>query len=35
MPAYTVADIEWHDEVKAKEYRRLLGPTLEKYGGRT
>lgn len=35
MPAYTIADIEWHDEAKAAEYRKLLGPTLEKYGGRT
>ncbi|MGA7861402.1 MAG: DUF1330 domain-containing protein [Thermoplasmata archaeon] len=35
MPAYTILDIEWHDEAKAAEYRKLLGPTLEKYGGRT
>ena|SRR5690242_16735227 len=35
MPAYTIADIDWHDEAKAVEYRRLLGPTLDKYGGRT
>ena len=35
MPAYTIADIEWHDEAKAAEYRKLLGPGLEKYGGRT
>ena|SRR5579863_748815 len=35
MPAYTILDIEWHDEAKAAEYRKLLGPTLEKHGGRT
>lgn len=35
MPAYTFLDVEWHDEARAAEYRRLLGPTLEKYGGRT
>jgi uncharacterized protein (DUF1330 family) len=35
MPAYTIADVDWHDEAKAAEYRKLLGPTLEKYGGRT
>jgi uncharacterized protein (DUF1330 family) len=35
MPAYLIADIEWHDEAKSAEYRKLLGPTLEKHGGRT
>ncbi len=35
MPAYTILDIDWHDEAKAAEYRRLLGPTLEKHGGTT
>ena len=35
MPAYTIADIEWHDEAKAGEYRKMLGPTLEKHGART
>jgi uncharacterized protein (DUF1330 family) len=35
MPAYLILDIEWHDPDKAAEYRKLLGPTLEKYGGRT
>ena len=35
MPAYTILDVEWHDEAKAAEYRRLFGPALEKYGGRT
>jgi uncharacterized protein (DUF1330 family) len=35
MPAYTILDVEWHDEAKAAEYRKLLGPTLEKYGGKT
>jgi uncharacterized protein (DUF1330 family) len=35
MSAYVIADIEWHDEVKAAEYRKLFGPALEKHGGRT
>jgi uncharacterized protein (DUF1330 family) len=35
MPAYSILDVEWHDETKATEYRKLLGPTLEKHGGKT
>jgi uncharacterized protein (DUF1330 family) len=35
MPAYLFMDIAWHDANRAAEYRKLLGPTLEKYGGRT
>lgn len=35
MPAYMILDIEWHDPERATEYRKLLGPTLEKHGGRT
>jgi uncharacterized protein (DUF1330 family) len=35
MPAYLIADIEWHDAERATEYRKLLGPTLEKFGART
>ena len=35
MPAYTILDVEWHDEAKAAEYRKLFGSALEKYGGKT
>jgi uncharacterized protein (DUF1330 family) len=35
MPAYLVLEIDWHDPAKATEYRNRLGPTLEKFGGRT
>jgi|HubBroStandDraft_1064217.scaffolds.fasta_scaffold24929_2 uncharacterized protein (DUF1330 family) len=35
MPAYLVAQIEWHNPEIQKEYRAKLGATLEKYGGRT
>jgi uncharacterized protein (DUF1330 family) len=35
MPAYLILDILWHDPGRAAEYRRLLGPTLEKHGART
>ncbi len=35
MPAYLIADIDWHDQGRAAEYRKLLGPTLEQHGGRT
>jgi uncharacterized protein (DUF1330 family) len=35
MPAFVILDIAWHDAAKATAYREQLGPTLEKYGGRT
>ena len=35
MPAYLILQIGWHDQAKSDEYREKLGPTLEKYGGRT
>lgn len=35
MPAYTILDVDWHDQAKAAEYRSLLGAAVEKYGGRT
>jgi uncharacterized protein (DUF1330 family) len=35
MPAYLILDIEWHDADRATEYRKLLGATLDKHGGRT
>jgi uncharacterized protein (DUF1330 family) len=35
MPAYLILEIDWHDPDLAAEYRKLLGPTLEKHGGRT
>lgn len=35
MVAYLILEIEWHDPAKAAEYRKLLGPSLEKYGGKT
>lgn len=35
MPAYTILDVDWHDQAKAAEYRKLLGPSVEKFGGKT
>jgi uncharacterized protein (DUF1330 family) len=35
MSAYLVAALEWKDAAIANEYRERLGPTLEKYGGKT
>ena len=35
MSAYLVAEVDWRDPEIQKEYRAKLGPTLEKYGGRT
>jgi uncharacterized protein (DUF1330 family) len=35
MPAYLFLEIDWHDQARATEYRKLLGPTLDKHGGRT
>jgi uncharacterized protein (DUF1330 family) len=35
VSAYLIAQIEWHDPKIQAEYRGLLGPTLEKYAGRT
>lgn len=35
MVAYLILEIGWHDPDRATEYRNLLGPTLEKHGGRT
>jgi uncharacterized protein (DUF1330 family) len=35
MSVYVVAEVEWHDNEKARQYRELFGPALEKYGGRT
>jgi uncharacterized protein (DUF1330 family) len=35
VTAYTILDVDWHDESKAAEYRRLFGPALEKHGGKT
>jgi len=35
MVAYVICQIEWRDPAKHKEYQQALGPTLEKYGGKT
>ena len=35
MAAYLVAGIDWTDAGIANQYRERLGPTLERYGGRT
>lgn len=35
MPAYTILDVKWHDEAKAAEYRKVLGASVEKFGGKT
>jgi len=34
MPAYLIAQIEVHDPVGYEEYRKLVLPSLAKYGGR-
>ena len=35
MATYAYFEIDWHDQNKAKEYRELFGPALDKYGGKT
>ena len=35
MATYAFFEIDWHDQNKAREYRELFGPALERYGGRT
>ena len=34
MPAYLIADIDVQDARGSAEYRRLVGPALQKYGAR-
>ncbi|HEX4984752.1 MAG TPA: DUF1330 domain-containing protein [Burkholderiales bacterium] len=34
MAAYIIVDIEVHDPAPYEEYRKLVGATLQKYGGR-
>ncbi|HWQ40252.1 MAG TPA: DUF1330 domain-containing protein [Burkholderiales bacterium] len=34
MPAYLIADVDVHDPKGYEEYRRLVGPSLQKYGAR-
>ena len=34
MPAYVIANVTVKDPVRYEDYRRLVGPTLQKYGGR-
>src|SRR4026207_1820741 len=34
MPAYTISQIEVHDHAGYEEYRKLVPPSLAKYGGR-
>jgi len=34
MPAYLISQIEVHDAKGYEEYRRLVGPSLAKYGGK-
>lgn len=34
MAGYIIADVDIHDLDKYRDYRRMTGPTLEKYGGR-
>ena len=33
MPAYLISQIEVHDPKGYEEYRKLVGPSLAKYGG--
>lgn len=35
MAAYVIVDLEVTDPAGYEEYRRALGPTLERYGART
>lgn len=35
MSTFLITEIDWHDQLKAKEYREKFGPALEKFGGRT
>jgi uncharacterized protein (DUF1330 family) len=34
LPAYIIAEVDVHDPVPYEEYRKLIGPTLAKYGGK-
>ena len=34
MPAYVIANVTVNDPVRYEDYRRLVSPTLAKYGGR-
>ena len=34
MPAYVIADVEVTDPVAYEEYRKLVAPTIAKFGGR-
>lgn len=34
MPAYLISQIEVHDPVGYEEYRKLVGASLKKYGGK-
>lgn len=34
MPAYLISEIEVHDAIGYEEYRKLVGATLDRYGGR-
>jgi uncharacterized protein (DUF1330 family) len=34
VPAYVIANVSVKEPVRYEEYRRLVGPTLSKYGGR-
>jgi uncharacterized protein (DUF1330 family) len=35
MSAFLFLEIDWHDPARATKYRELLGPTLDRFGGRT
>lgn len=34
MSAYVIAEVEVHDPAAYEEYRKLIGPTLAKFGGK-
>jgi len=34
MPAYVVVEVEVHDPVRYEDYKPMVAPTLEPYGGR-
>jgi len=34
MAGYVIADVDVHDAESYGEYRKLVAPTIEKYGGR-
>ncbi len=34
MPAYVIVNVDVHDPVRYEDYKKMVPPTLEPYGGR-